>query len=149
MPTVTNLRKKIEFQEFVEWLGLPSAERDPKNQVELAKKLGVDKATLSDWKKVEGFWQEVKSKRKNWVQEKVSNVLLGLYGRSLKGDAAAAKMLLEYSDEFIETKRFQHSFEELDKKEKEEIKKAIDFAYGRRSKGDNNTKRRSKEGVSD
>jgi len=129
MPKIEKIIKKQEFQEFIEWISLPASIREPKTQKELASKLGIDNATLSDWKKVEGFWEEVKKRRKNWVQEKISNILLGVYGKALKGDVNAAKLLLEYAGEFIERKEFKHYIEEeLSEEEKEEIKKALEYA---------------------
>ena len=124
MPKIEEIRKKLEFQEFVEWMGLPMNLREPRNQKELAKKIGVDDATLSDWKKIEGFWDEVRKLRRVWVQGKVSNILLGLYGKALKGDVGAAKMLMEYSNEFVEVSEVRHKIEgQLSEKEKQLLSK--------------------------
>lgn len=129
MPNINEIRKKQEFWEFIEWMSLPANSREPKTQKELAQKLGVDYATLSDWKKVDGFWDEVKKRRKVWVREKVSNILLGLYGKALKGDTAAARMLMEYADEFVEVSEIKHKIESnLTEEEKQAINEAIKYA---------------------
>jgi len=129
MPKIEEIRKQAEFWRFIKWISLPADLREPKTQKELAKELEVDYATLSDWKKVEGFWEEVRKLRKEWIQDKVSNILLGVYGKALKGDVNAAKLLLEYAGEFIERKEFKHYIEEeLSEEEKEEIKKALEYA---------------------
>jgi len=134
--------KVDEFLRFIEWISLPTSEREPKTQVELAGKLKVDIATLSDWKKVDGFWDEVRSKRKEWGQNKVSNVLLGLYGRALTGTAAEVKLFLQYVDEFVEKSQLI-SQGELSEEDKKLMKKAIDYAQGIKgedSKGSNISK---------
>jgi hypothetical protein len=41
------------------WLALPSAARQPSTQKALAKELGHDPATLSDWKRLPGFHDAV------------------------------------------------------------------------------------------
>ena len=134
-PTIDNISKKIEFQEFIEWIALPSKIRKPKTQKELANELGVDNATLSDWKKVEGFWDKVKELRKLWVQDKVSNILSGLYNKALKGDTSAAKMLLEYANEFTEVTEVKHKIERnLTPEEKEQLNKALEYVKGQNTK---------------
>ncbi len=128
---IEDIRKKQEFQEFVEWIAQPAKLRDPKDQIGLAQKLGVDNATLSDWKKVEGFWDEVRKLRKDWVQDKVSNILLGVYSKALKGDVNAAKLLMEYSNEFTETSEIKHRIEGvLTAEQQEKIQQAIEYAKG-------------------
>jgi hypothetical protein len=42
-------RKEREKLQFIEWLALPSWEREPKTQRQLAKKLRVNEVTLSEW----------------------------------------------------------------------------------------------------
>ena len=125
MPKINEVRKQAEFWEFVDWMTLPTDLRVPKTQEKLAQELGVDSATLSDWKKVDGFWNEVRKRRKNWIQEKMSNVLLGVYSKALKGDTLAAKLLMEYADEFIEKKEFRHYVEDLNEQEKKLIDRAL------------------------
>lgn len=129
------VRKLTEFQEFIEWVSLPSGLREPTTQKELAKKFGVDNATLSDWKKVEGFWDEVKKKRQLWVQDKVSNVLYGVYNKALTGDVNAAKLLMGYANEFTETTEIKHKIErDLTPEEKEQLNKALEYAKGQNTK---------------
>lgn len=51
------LRKEAERLKFVEWLALPTTQRKPKTEAELARQLGVEPATLSDWKQNPNLWQ--------------------------------------------------------------------------------------------
>lgn len=127
-----DIKKKIEYQQFVEWMGLPGPEREPKEQKELAVKLGVEEPTLSNWKKVDGFWDLVREERKRWAKDKVSDVLMGLYRSALiEGKAAEAKLFLQYAEEFEE----KHILElkgkierKLTDEDRELIKRAIEYA---------------------
>jgi len=102
-PILDQIYKEEEFLAFIDWIGLPSPERVPKNQRELAFHLGVEESTLSNWKKTNGFWEEVRKKRIEWAKDKTSNVLLGLYRRALKeGGASEVKLFLQYAGEFNE-----------------------------------------------
>ena len=97
------IKKKLEYQKFVEWMGLPIPERNPKEQKQLALDLDVEEATLSDWKKTDGFWDLVKTERKKWAKDKMSNVLAGLYKKAIKdGSAAEVKLFMQYAGEFVE-----------------------------------------------
>ena len=97
------IKKKQEYLMFVEWMGLPAPERVPKEQKELAVKMGVEEATLSDWKRVDGFWDNVRNERKKWAKDRTSNVLMGLYRKAIKdGNAAEVKLFLQYAGEFVE-----------------------------------------------
>lgn len=95
-PTTNGMRHRDEFLEFVDWTALPTCQRYPKTQKELAKKFGVSEWTLSQWKLREDFWLEVNKIRKEWGRGKTPEVLAGLLEKAKSGDAPAARLWLEY-----------------------------------------------------
>ena len=97
-----SINKQSELWDVINWLAQPTVDRNPKTQKELAEKLEVDESSIITWKKVEGFWEEVKKIRMLWIKDKVSDVLTGLYRKALKGDASEVKLFLQYAGEFIE-----------------------------------------------
>jgi len=99
---IRNIQRLNEFLRFAEWIATPAPDREPKTQQELAEQLDVSKDTLVLWKKLDGFWAEVRKKRQEWVKDRVSSVLMGLYGKALKGDAQEVKLFLQYAGEFVE-----------------------------------------------
>jgi len=92
-PTIENLLKPNEFAQFVSWMSLPEELREPKSQSDLAKELNVDKATLSDWKNVEGFWDRVDEKIDLWAKGKNADVIQALF-RKIKKDPKAPDIQL-------------------------------------------------------
>ncbi len=124
------IKKKIEYQQFVEWMGLPGPERDPKEQKDLSLKLGIPEPTLSNWKKVDGFWDLVRIERKRWAKDKVSDVLMGLYRTAvLEGKAAEAKLFLKYAEEFEDKLTIKGTvIRKLSDEDRELIKRAINYA---------------------
>ena len=50
-----------EQVQLQEWLALPKRERSPKTQTGFAKKLGVSRTTLHNWRKLPGFQEAVKT----------------------------------------------------------------------------------------
>jgi hypothetical protein len=68
---------------FIGWLALPKAERSPKTQRVLAQHIGCDEATLSDWKRIPGFIDEVNTLARELVKHDVAEVL-GVVRREAK-----------------------------------------------------------------
>lgn len=128
-----NLRYQAEYSEFIAWIALPEEFRVPKTQGGLAKKFGVCQDTLSDWKKIGGFWDVVKAERQRWGKERTPNVILGLYRKAVKeGNAAEAKLWLQYIEGWTEKKDIEAAIKTIPGKEydysnltKEELKRAI------------------------
>lgn len=80
---VADARKIREYHEFLYWLALPIDLRGEKTQKEFAKKIGVGEDTLSDWKKREGFHEELNDLRRAIFSERASNVLRAVERRAL------------------------------------------------------------------
>lgn len=104
-PTIQGVMKQNELYRFIDWLVLPEELRQPKTQAELAKELNVETATLSDWKKLEGFWEVVDSKRDLWGKDKTTEVLQAFY-KKIKNNPTApdVQLWLTIFNGFKETK---------------------------------------------
>lgn len=97
-------KKEAEYLQFIKWVALPEPLREPRTQKELAVVLRVDESSLSDWKKRDGFWDEVKKELRTWSKEKTPNVIMGLYRKAVRdGTAQEAKLWLQYIEDWIET----------------------------------------------
>lgn len=90
------LRHGEEYLEFITWTALPTSERHPRTQKELAAKFNLSEWTLSQWKLRDGFWIEVGKLRKEWGKDKTPEVLAGLLEKAKAGDASAARLWLEF-----------------------------------------------------
>ena len=96
------LKHPLEFSQFISWLALPESLRNPQNQKDLAEKFGVGEDTLSDWKKRNGFWNEVKTQHKDFGKARTADVLEGLYHKAKKGTAPEVRLWLQYFEGFSE-----------------------------------------------
>lgn len=111
----TSVTKADVFQKFVKFMSLPDPEKaemfeiplNPKtgryekipNIGDFARKYGVHRNTLSNWRNKEEFINAVSFKRKQWGLEKVPNVLASLYTRCIKyGMAYDVETFLAYYD---------------------------------------------------
>lgn len=105
--------KQDLYQKFISFIAMPDFERaemleikvDPETkkfekaptQKAFALKFGIHQDTCVDWKKVEGFWQAVDAKQKEWGADLVPNVLAALYRRCVKyGIAYDVETFLAY-----------------------------------------------------
>jgi hypothetical protein len=97
------LDKKVhEYVRFVEWCATPTPLRKPALQKDLAKEMGVDEGTLSDWKKKDVFFSHVeRAIRKSYGIDKTANVIHSLYSNIMKkGNGVDTKIWLEYVNGF-------------------------------------------------
>jgi hypothetical protein len=81
-------------ERFIAWLALPKAQRVPKQQRDLAKAIGVDEGTLSDWKHLTGFFEAVNALARDLVKHDVADVLGVVRSRAKKGELAYVNMVL-------------------------------------------------------
>ena len=98
-------KKDAERLQFIEWLALPSDLRSPKTQTELALQLGVDAGTLSDWKKLPGFHDEVRKRVNELVKDEHADVGHAMITSAKSGDVPAQKLSFEYIQEWSEKTR--------------------------------------------
>jgi len=98
-------KKDAERLQFIEWLATPSTERKPRTQAELAQHLGVEPATLSDWKRSLGLCEEVRRRVDERVREHHPDVLAALVRKAKQGDVQAQKLYLQYVYGWTERQR--------------------------------------------
>ena len=76
------------------WLALPKAQRKPRTQRDLAKEIGVGEDTLSDWKKLPGFIDDVNALARELVKHDIADVLGVIRTRAKKGELPFVNMVL-------------------------------------------------------
>lgn len=79
---------------FIDWLALPKAMRQPRTQKELCQKFGVGEGTLSEWKRLPGFMDEVARTAKEFMKDDVADVLGAIRNNAKKGSVAHVNMFL-------------------------------------------------------
>lgn len=79
---------------FMAWLSLPKALKRPKTQRDFAKEIGVGEDTLSDWKKVDGFQDEVTRQAREYMRQHVPDVLGVITQHAKTGSIAHLNMFL-------------------------------------------------------
>ncbi len=80
-----NKATDADYLEFVEWEAKPHhlmSEDEPKTYDEIAKKLGVVRKTLYEWRKLEGHWDRVTKSYNKYHKAKLINVRDALYNRA-------------------------------------------------------------------
>ncbi len=90
MPLASGIHRQPEFIKFAIWCGTPSQYREQETQKEFAQSVGVCEDTLTDWKKHPQFATLVYQAMRQWVTERVPDVIGGLYLKT-QGDKCAAK----------------------------------------------------------
>ena len=102
-PKKMSIRKIDTFNEFCQWSALPSPLREPKLQIDFAKKWGTSEQTIIKWKHRPEFWQNISSIRMNWARDKTSDVIYGLFkNASTRGEAAEVKLWLQAVEDWSE-----------------------------------------------
>lgn len=92
--TTESKKWTVEQQRFIAWLALPRAQRTPKLQRELARVIGVGEDTLSDWKKLPGFIDEVNLLARELVKYDVAEVLGVIRREARKANLPYVNMVL-------------------------------------------------------
>ncbi len=85
---------KPEHLAFQHWLALPPAARVPEQQKEFAALLGVREATLSSWKRLNGFMDDVNTLAMELVRDDVADVLGTIRRKAKQGDIAFVNLFL-------------------------------------------------------
>lgn len=79
---------------FQAWLALPKGQRVPKTQQQLAKEIGVHQDTLTDWKKLPGFFDAVNQLARELVKHDVAEVLGTVRREAKRGNLPYVNMVL-------------------------------------------------------
>ena len=135
------VQNPLKLRAFIEWLVLPGAMRRPKTQKDFATKIGVNQDTLTDWKKLDGFWKEVQEEQQYHFKTQTSEVLYGLTKKAKEGNPAAVKLYLQYFCGFSEKQTVrEESNRELNDDQKKEIQASLK-RWGLMNGGEIDTKR--------
>jgi hypothetical protein len=95
----SSIKLTREYGEFIKFCATPRILRKIKTQREFAKKFGVSEDTLTDWKKTPGFLAVVRQIILEREQERLSDVIEGLYREARKGNPSAVRLWLQYVGE--------------------------------------------------
>ncbi len=88
-----NVYKQTELRLFIDFVSVPKVYREEifgfANEQDFAEKYKLSQDTLTDWKRKEGFWDEVAKFRDRWARRKTTDVVAALLRNILKnGDKA-------------------------------------------------------------
>ena len=91
---------------FIAWLATPQAKRKPPTHEELAEKvLHVHKDTLTDWKKLPGFWKAVQAQIEEDAGDSDTEVIAALIATAKtegRDGAADRKLYLQWRNWLVE-----------------------------------------------
>lgn len=88
------------------WSALPSSERKPATEAEIAAEIGVDDRTLRRWKQLPGFWDGVRDEARANLKGSVGRIYNALIKEAETGSYQHIKLALEMLGEH--TDRIQH-----------------------------------------
>lgn len=87
---VSDIQRLPEFFEFTKWYATPRQFREQETQKEFAEAVGVCEDTLTDWKRHPQFWSLVQGFLKEWMKNRIPDVIGGLYEKT-QGDKCSAR----------------------------------------------------------
>lgn len=102
------IKDKLKLRQFIDWYALPKDERRPKTHLQFCDVFGVSKDTLTDWKKLPKFYDELKLVRDVIFRKYSSDVFYGGLVRSAKmGNPKAAEIFAKMFEGFSEKLRVE------------------------------------------
>ena len=94
---------------FAEWLATPKENRNPKTQIEVAEKLGLQPETLSRWKKIPGYMDLVYQNARNILDSRLPEILHVIAENAEGGSLSFVKLALEVTGRLIDTVLIEES----------------------------------------
>ncbi|MDF1498538.1 MAG: phBC6A51 family helix-turn-helix protein [Patescibacteria group bacterium] len=121
------VKDPLKLREFILFFATPKLLRDEETQKEFSKRIGVGEDTLSNWKQLDGFWDEVALLRKKMFKAKSTEVLSGLFLKARLGNAKEVELYWKIVEGWSDKVRIEDETPEtlLEKTERESIKKAL------------------------
>lgn len=118
---------------FIQWSAIPAGDRNEavNTQAKIAKKLHVDRKTLQNWKKLDGFPDAVYAEVRRNLDWRLPEILKALGDKAEEGIIPAIKLVLELLGRYQDSQRvdfFEREYgademksasEELQKREQE------------------------------
>lgn len=80
---------------FLDFLAIPKQERGL-TQKEFADKIQVSEQTLCEWKKLDGFQEQLIKLVRKYTISQTSEIISGLAAKAATGDASAAKLWFQF-----------------------------------------------------
>lgn len=97
----SQIKKRVEYERFLDWLSLPHDARNPKTQKEFAIANNLTEDTLSLWKHRDGFWDEWRKRLRNRQRENMPTAIRALFRNVVKkGQGRDFLVFAQYVDEF-------------------------------------------------
>lgn len=88
--------EKDKLLSFVKWFGIPKEVRKLKTQSEFATAFGLNIDTLTSWKKIVGFYDEVEIYHLNEMKRFMADVGMAIVKSAKKGNPKSAELYLKY-----------------------------------------------------
>ena len=88
--------------EFIKWYATPTEAREPRNQGDFAKSIGVNKNTLVKWKQKPGFYEEVNAIGRDMFKESMRDIFAAHILKAMEGDVPAIRLAYEMGGEISE-----------------------------------------------
>jgi hypothetical protein len=88
--------EKDKLLSFIKWFGIPKEVKTLKTQSEFATAFGLSIDTLTNWKKLTGFYNEVEIYHLNEMKRFMSDIGMAIVKSAKKGNPRSAELFLKY-----------------------------------------------------
>jgi hypothetical protein len=106
---------------FIEWLATPKMARSPKTQKQFAAQSKHDEGTLSDWKRLPGFMDDVNGLARTQLKDNLTDIYAALVKAATTGDVSAIKLAMEMSGEYTPRQKIDMDLSKLSDDELERL----------------------------
>ena len=89
------IKEKGKLLQFIKWYSIPKEVKDIKTQDQFAKQIGLGADTVSNWKNLEGFYEEVEVYHFNVMKRFLNDVGMGMVKAAKNGNAKAMELFYE------------------------------------------------------
>ena|SRR3989338_7032923 len=122
----TRVHDKVILRRFIDWTALPRTMRGLKTHLEFGRHFGVSIDTLTDWKKLDGFWNEVSFLQGQHFRKYTSDVYYALVKKAIKeGGAREVELFHKLFESPHETSKRVETPNELAPEDQLAINKAL------------------------
>ena len=118
---------KLLLLSFIKWIAHPKSIRMPKTHIEFGAKFGVSIDTLTDWKKLIGFYDEVSMYHYDIMRRFTPEVANGIAKAAIKGNPKAQELYYKIFEKFSDKISFKDETLpiEIEPREQEAIDRAL------------------------
>lgn len=106
------MKNLATYDEFILWFALPGHEKIKMGlptQDAFATYHGLNIKTTTRWKQRQDFLPRVTDLRKQWAQERSSDVIAAIYKSSIKGNPLSQKLWMQMYEGFTEKQEIKHT----------------------------------------